>query len=68
MTVDKNLKLIESELKAIRRAAEACADFEAADTISRAADSALRALFEYELSAAPAAEEIPAGVSLPAAA
>lgn len=68
MADDKNLKLIETELKTMRRAAEASADFETADIINRAVDSALHVLFEYELSIAPADEDIPAGVPFPAAA
>lgn len=48
---DKNLNLLEAELMTIRRAAEASSDFEAADTIGRAAASALQSLFELRLDA-----------------
>lgn len=65
---DKNLKLIESELKSIRRSAGHSSDYETADYIGRAVASALQALAEYKLSLEPACEEIPAGVSYPAAA
>lgn len=63
---DKNLELLESELKTIRRAAEHPADYEAADVIGRAVESALCALFEYRLSLEPACEEVPAGAALAA--
>ena len=63
---NKNLNLIEAELKAIRRTAEHTGDYEAADYIGRAVESALRALFEYRLELQPACEEIPADVRLAA--
>lgn len=51
MTTKQNLNLIEAELKAIRCAAEASSEFEAADTIGRAVASALQSLFELRLDA-----------------
>lgn len=65
---DKNLSLIESELKSIRRTAEHSSDYETADYIGRAVASALQALSEYKLNIEPACEDIPAGVHYPAAA
>lgn len=51
---DKNLKLIEAELRSIRRSAGHSTDYEAADYIGRAAESALQPLAEYKLSLEPA--------------
>lgn len=68
---DKNLKLIESELRFISRHVQTVRadDFEAVDEIGMAVESALRALHEYKLSVQPdTTEEVPAGVSYPAAA
>jgi hypothetical protein len=68
---DKNLKLVESELRFISRHVQAVRtdDFGAVDEIGMAVESALRALFEYKLSVQPdTAEEIPAGVAYPTAA
>lgn len=67
---DKNLNLIESELKFIARHVQnmLTEDYEAQHEIDTAIDSALQALFEYKLSLEPACEEIPAGATYPAAA
>jgi len=50
---DRNLTYVESDLRAIRRAAESSRDFETADEIQRAVRSALQALGEYELGLLP---------------
>lgn len=73
MTADKNLRLLEQELKFIARHVQTIEganshDFETVDEIAMATNSALRALAEHNLSMQPAAEEIPAGVALPEAA
>lgn len=67
---DKNLSLIESELKFISRHAQTVeGNFEVVAEIGMAVESALRALHEYKLSIQPdATEEIPEGVKYPAAA
>lgn len=71
---DRNLALIESELRFIARHAQTIegsggSDYERIDELGLAVESALRALFEYKLSIQPdATEEIPEGVSLPEAA
>ena len=72
-TQDKNLSLIETELKFIARQSQRIAgagreDFEAVDEIGMAVESALRALEEYKLSQQPATGEMPEGVRLPVAA
>ena len=51
IATEKNLSLIEVELKTIRRAAESSDDFETADIIGRSVASALQALFELQLDA-----------------
>lgn len=71
MAADKNLSLIESELKFIRRHIQTVegagrSDFEAVDEIGMSVESALLALFEYRLGLEPACEEVPAGVPLAA--
>ena len=64
---DKNLSLIESELRFIRRHVQGfSSDFDRTDEIGMAVESALRALREYELSLQPACEEVPAGVPIAA--
>jgi hypothetical protein len=64
---DKNLALIEQELRFIRRHVQGFdADFDRADEIGMSVESALRALREYELSLQPACEEVPADVPIAA--
>jgi hypothetical protein len=70
---DKNLFLIETELRFIRRHVQRVTgagreDFETVDDIGMAVESALRALEEYKLSLQTAREETPEGVVLPEAA
>lgn len=65
---DKNLSLIEAELKSIRRTAEHSENYEAADFIGRAVASALEAFTEYKLNLEPECSKFPAEVSYPAAA
>lgn len=67
---DKNLQLIESELKFIARHVQTVeGNYVVVDEVAMAAESALRALHEYKLSIQPdTTEEIPAGVGYPAAA
>ena len=64
---DKNLALVEQELRFIRRHVQGfTSDFDRADEIGMAVESALRALGEYKLSLQPACEEVPSGVPLAA--
>ena len=64
---DKNLALIEQELRFIRRHVQGFkSDFDRADEIGMAVESALSALHEYHLSLQPACEEVPAGVPIAA--
>lgn len=71
---DRNLALIETELRFIARHAQTIegnggSDYERIDELGLAVESALRALHEYKLSIQTnATEEIPAGVQYPAAA
>ena len=67
---DKNLALIEQELRFIARHSKTIeggcgADFEAVDEINMAVESALQALFEHRLSLEAAREEMPEGVAEP---
>ena len=60
---DKHLILIEQEMRFIRRHVQGfSSDFDRADEIGMAVESALRALREYGLGLQPACEEVPAGV------
>jgi hypothetical protein len=73
VTTAERIALIERELNFIARQAQSieCAngrDFETVDEIGMAVDSAKRALFELQLGAQDATEEIPAGVGYPRAA
>lgn len=67
---DRNLKLIESELRFIACHVQTVdGNFDVVDEIGMAVESALRALHEYRLSIQPdTTEEIPKGVPYPAAA
>ena len=68
---DKNLQIIEQELRFIARHSQTIegnggSDFEAVDEICRAVNSALRALDEHRLSLARAPEGAAVGVGLAA--
>lgn len=65
---DRNLQLIETELRFISRHAGNIHtdDHQSVHEIGLAVESALRALAEYRLSLQPAREEIPPGVTLAA--
>jgi len=66
----KALQLIETELRFISRSANnvETSDHDAIHEISLAVNSALRAIHELKLEQEPAVEDIPSGVSYPAAA
>jgi hypothetical protein len=64
---DKNLELIESELRFISRHSQQIeGNFDVVDELAMAIESALRALFEYKLSLEPEVTEEAAGVALAA--
>ncbi len=72
-TKDKNLNIIETELKFVARQAQliegsGSEDYETVDEIGMAIQSALRALTEYKLSLEPVAEEFPSEIAMPEAA
>ncbi|MBC7933536.1 MAG: hypothetical protein H7Z38_23495 [Rubrivivax sp.] len=68
---DKNLRIIDQELRFIARHSQAIegagsSDFETVDELNMAVGSALRALAEYRLSLEPTCEAVPAGVAVAA--
>ena len=66
-TKDKNLSLIERELRFIARHSQQIeGSFDVVHDINLAIVSALRALDEYTLSQQPACEEIPVGLPVAA--
>jgi hypothetical protein len=66
-TIDKNLALIEQELRFIsRQSQEIEGSYDIVDGINFAIISALRALQEYKMKRTPKRDEVPAGDALAA--